>query len=206
LALPGFHLTEWKTPSVCFDVGRPVPSLTDPPSLTCRQLVARERNWADPQKLLMTGTEINWETYRMIVRENNEQITMSAPPNSPCPCWQELTGDSGWGGVLAETAKTGQPALLLFQPGQNILPLFLESIAMLKPEFRWKTTFSTYYFKELPEHAVCQWKAVPVDSPIAEQLQNKGNHLVINLTRTPQSAPKGTYVEFARFGIDQLLP
>ncbi|MDR1964363.1 MAG: hypothetical protein LBQ50_11335 [Planctomycetaceae bacterium] len=201
LSLPGFHLTEWLTPSVRFKIGRPIPSLTISPTLTRYQRIARERRWTDPRKmaLIVSGVDDS-DSYQV----QSETMNRS---DSPCPLWQELTGDAGWAGILADTVRTGQQALLLFRPGLNILPLFFEAIAILPPELRWKGTFSTYYFKDLPEHIACQWKAVPVDSPMAEHLiQKNSDQLILDLTRPLGIIPPGAYVEFARTGSDEMLP
>ncbi|MDR2705750.1 MAG: hypothetical protein LBC02_08230 [Planctomycetaceae bacterium] len=202
LSLPEFHLTDWVTPSVRFTSGRPIPTLTLPPNLTRSQRIARERRWTDPRKMMLfvPDTE-DWETYRIY-----ENDALSNSSQHPCPFWQELVGDAGWAGILAETIQTGQQAVLLFQPGMNILPLFFEAIALLPAELHWKGTFSTYYFKDLPEHTACQWKAVLADSPMAERLLKNNDQLVLDLTKPLGMIPDGEYVEFARTGLVETLP
>ncbi|MDR3182398.1 MAG: hypothetical protein LBT89_05655 [Planctomycetaceae bacterium] len=212
LSLPGFHLTEWESPQahrVCqrFPVGRPVPKLTVPPSLTHRQQIARERRWCDPQKMMLTGNAdyVTSEQYQLFVQKNDEQIALAAPPITPCPGWQALTGDAGWGGVLADTLLTGQRAVVVFRNGQNLLPLFLEALAMLPQTALWRGTFSTYY-TGLPDDVLCQWLGCAAESPEAEKLTKDSAALVIDLTKEIGQAPPGTYVEFARQGVDYLLP
>jgi hypothetical protein len=203
LSLPEFHLTNWLTPAVRFTNGRPIPTLTLPPNLARSQRIARERRWTDPHKMMlfMPDTDENQATYRIY-----ENDALMNPRQQPCPCWRELTGDAGWAGILAETIQTGQQTVLLFQPGMNILPLFFEAIALLPAELQWKGTFSTYYFKDLPEHTVCQWKAVLADSPMAERLLKNNDQLVLDLTKPLGMVPDGEYVEFARTGLDDMLP
>ena len=207
LGLPGFHVTEWLTPSVRFPKGRPIPTLTAPPPLTRRQRIARERRWLDPYKMCpnIDQGEPSEEAIREAIRENEEQIVIAGPPNSPCPAWREMAGDEGWGGVLAETVQTGQEAVILFQPGQNLLPLFIEALSLLQPSLFWRCSFSTWYTR-LPEHVTCQWKGILVGSHQATKLLQDRNILVIDLTRPIETAPSGSYVEFARTGIDGTLP
>jgi hypothetical protein len=202
LSLPEFHLTDWLTPSVRFTNGRPIPTLTLPPNLARSQRIARERRWTDPRKMMLFVPDTDdQETYR--IYENDALVN---PNQQPCPFWRELTGDAGWAGILAETVQTGQQAVLIFQPSMNILPLFLEAIALLPAELHWKGTFSTYYFKDLPEHTACQWKAVLADSPIVERLLKNNDQLVLDLTKPLGMIPDGEYVEFARTGLEETLP
>ncbi|MDR3234006.1 MAG: hypothetical protein LBT46_10160 [Planctomycetaceae bacterium] len=213
LSLPGFHLTCWEPPCVRFPAGRPIPKLTVPPPLTRRQQIARERRWCDPHKTALFGNfaELESPQYRRFVHNNDEQIALTAAPTTPCPCWKELTDDAGWGGVLAETLLTSQRAVIVFNPGQNLLPLFLESLAMLPQAVLWRGTFTTYYTgfpnnTGLPENAVCQWKGCLAGSPEAQRETKDSAALVIDLTQTSGRTPQGAYVEFARQGIDYLLP
>jgi len=213
LALPGFHVSEWNEPPVQFSQGRPIPTLTNPPSLTRRQQIARQCRWLDPQKMTPTGvTDTESEAYRVAIQRNDEQIVLAAPPTTPCPAWEELTGDPGWGGVLAETALTGQPVVLIYNPEQNILPLFVEALALLPEFLAWRTTFCTYYTDHsagtpgLPDDFPCQWKGVVAGSEEAKRLARDVSCLVIDLTE-PMGEPRaGRYVDFARFGQEHLLP
>ncbi|MDR3198960.1 MAG: hypothetical protein LBU34_13930, partial [Planctomycetaceae bacterium] len=214
LLLPGFHFTDWLTPSVRFSNGRTIPTLTLPPNLTRNQRIARERRWTDPHKMTLFPSNIeDQETYRTYENEtliNPYQLPdrqpCPLPCPQPCPLWRELTGDAGWAGILAETVQTGQQAVLVFRPGMNILPLIFEAISILPAELHWKGTFSTYYFKDLPEHTACQWKAVLAGSPIAERLLKNSDSLILDLTKPLGTVPSGKYVEFARTGLDEMLP
>ncbi|MDR2754668.1 MAG: hypothetical protein LBC20_03085 [Planctomycetaceae bacterium] len=202
LLLPSFHITDWLTPSVRFTNGRNIPTLSLPNNLTRTQRIARERRWTDPHKMTLFHSEDDTqETYR--IYENDALVN---PQQSSCPLWQELTGDSGWAGILAETIQTGQQTTLLFRPGMNILPLIFEAISILPSELHWKATFSTYYFKDLPEHTACQWKGVLANSAMAEQLLKNKENLVLDLTKPLGITPSGKYVEFARTGSDRTLP
>lgn len=205
LALHGFHLTDWFTPSVRFERCRPIPTLTTPPPLTRRQRIAREHSWLDPKKMALTlpVTE-DPIAFREWAKQNEEQVFIAGPPTSPCLHWQELTGDAGWGGVLADTIRTGQQVVLLYHPGLNLLPLFVESLSILPHSVMWKGTFGTYH-TWLPEHTVCQWKGIVADSPDLEKWIDSDT-LVLDLTQSLGQPPEGPYVEYARSGSANLLP
>jgi len=206
LALPGFHFSEWNGPLLRFTHGRPIPTLTNPQPLTRRQQIARQHCWLDPKKMALTGSvDTQSETYLAAVRNNEAQAALTASPTTPCPVWQELTGDAGWGGVLAETALTKQPVVLIYHPGQNILPLFVEALAMLPPYMAWRTTFSTY-FTGLPDGFPCQWKGVVSGSEEVKMLVGDLSNLVLDLTVPRGTAPPGHYVDYARNGQEQQLP
>ena len=206
LALPGFHVSHWNEPPVRFVQGRPVPTLTNPASLTRRQQIARQCRWLDPLTMLLTGSaDTQSESYLAAVRSNDDQITLAAPPTTPCPLWKAMTGDAGWGGMLAETAFTEQPVVLIYNPEQNILPLFVEALALLPPYFSWQVTFCTY-FTGLPEKTSCQWKGVVAGSDEAKQLARDLNNLVLDLTVPMGEAFSGIYINFARLGQEHMLP
>ena len=101
--------------------------------------------------------------------------------------WQKLTGDSGWAGVLAGTVLTRRPVILIVRPDQDVLTLFREALVLLKPEERWKATFSTYY-TSLPANAQCQWRAL-VDGAYDEKLLRIPNAITLDL-RNPSALPR----------------
>ncbi len=101
--------------------------------------------------------------------------------------WQKLTGDPGWAGVLAGTVLTRRPVVLIVRPEQDVLTLFREALVLLKPEERWKATFSTYY-TSLPANAQCQWRAL-VDGAYDEKLLRNQNALTLDL-RNPGAVPR----------------
>ena len=115
--------------------------------------------------------------------------------------WHSLTGDAGWAGVLAESflADPRRLALLVFRPGMNLLPLFVEAIALLPPSKRWEVEFSTY-FTTLPRGLNCPWRGVLKGSPEAENALRLPNVLVINLGEPLGQAEGRTLVDQARDG------
>ncbi len=113
-----------------------------------------------------------------------------------CRHWQQLTGDAGWGGVLAEAAMQNprSTTTIIFQPGQDPLPLLAESLALLPLELRWGVTFSTYFTK-LPPGVECRWRCAVQGSPEA-----KAAGLVLDLCRKLGQPPASPYVVAARTG------
>jgi hypothetical protein len=82
--------------------------------------------------------------------ERVSPFALPSPPVQPAVCsrWAGVTGDAGWGGVLAQRAMRGQPSLVIApdcSPAwcRTLLELFQEVYALLPPENRWRTTFDT---------------------------------------------------------------
>lgn len=123
-------------------------------------------------------------------------------PPAVCRRWQELTGDAGWAGVLAETAIGPSPraACLFFRPGQELLPLVAEALALLPLQQRWSVTFSTWFTK-LPPGVDCQWRFLLVDSPEAKQARRQQHTLLIDLTAPLPNAGSSALVQAARTGV-----
>jgi outer membrane biosynthesis protein TonB len=121
------------------------------------------------------------------------------PPPGVCHAWQRLTGDAGWGGVLAETATTGLPAVLIFRPGMDMLPLVAEALALLPPALRWNVSFSTYLNK-LPPGVDCQWRCVLDGNAEAVAAGRVPRALVLDLSAGLGPARDGAYVHAARTG------
>lgn len=120
-----------------------------------------------------------------------------------CERWKELTGDAGWAGVLAESFLKDPERLviLLFEPGQEILPLFAEAISLLPIERRWDVTFSTY-FTNLATGTTCIWRAMINDSKEARESLRFVSAIRLDLTTEPMAggASGGELIEAARFG------
>jgi hypothetical protein len=126
-------------------------------------------------------------------------------PQEPATTWEAMTGDAGWGGLLAkafrENPKT--PAFVVFEPGQQLLPLFEESLALLSPEERWQVGFATYY-TALATGTECHWRGILKGSPASKELARFPNATVIDLTAPLGEAPTNACTEAARTG--QTLP
>ncbi|MDR3199745.1 MAG: hypothetical protein LBU34_17910, partial [Planctomycetaceae bacterium] len=120
-----------------------------------------------------------------------------------CTAWEQILGDAGWGGVLAERAENGDPVSLIFEPGMNILPLLAESFALLPPNIRWKLTFSTFFMKsqEPPGANKVQIKCILAGTDEEAFARLTPNTLVLDLRLRPTTLPVGKYVEVARTGV-----
>ncbi len=121
-----------------------------------------------------------------------------------CHQWAAVTGDAGWGGHLADVfAKSPtKPVCILFAPGQELLPLLAETIALLPSAARWNVTFNTY-FTSMPTSATCLWRCCLAGTPAAQiGLRYAASGIVLDLTdraRLP-ALPACDYVTMARTG------
>ncbi|MBR5709497.1 MAG: hypothetical protein IKX40_01940 [Thermoguttaceae bacterium] len=140
-------------------------------------------------------------------RSFTRQIPRHLVSPRPCSAWRQAAGDSGWAGELAQTAWTGKYACIVYQPGMNVLALIQEAMALIPPERRWKTTFSTYYSK-LPTGIDCQWRCVAAGTPEAAQaIAEVGSGLVIDLSNGALApAADSPAVAAARVGRMVLAP
>jgi hypothetical protein len=127
----------------------------------------------------------------------------------PCLTWQNVLGDAGWGGALAQSHIDAPrtPAFLVFEPGMPVLQLLAEALALLPAEKRWGVTFDTY-FSEVPAGAQCLWRCCLPDAEALKFARRTPEALVIDLTagdRQSSSALQrlqgaGPLLEFARTG------
>lgn len=127
-----------------------------------------------------------------------------------CNLWKQATGDAGWAGHLADLfVKTPtKPVCILFAPGQDILPLIAEAIALLPASARWLVTFNTY-FTSMPTSATCAWRCCLAGSPAAQLgMRYASSGLIIDLTDPSHigTAPDGPYATLARTGIATATP
>ncbi len=121
-----------------------------------------------------------------------------------CKAWAAATGDAGWGGHLADlfARSPTRPVCLLFAPGQEMLELLAEAIALLPAATRWNVTFNTY-FTSMPTSATCLWRCCLAGTPAAQVGVRYGaSGLVLDLTDPSRlgAPPAGTYVTAARTG------
>jgi hypothetical protein len=122
-------------------------------------------------------------------------------PAGVASAWQALTGDAGWAGVMAESflADPRRAAFLVFRPGLEILPLFVEAIALLPAPRRWEVEFSTY-FNTLPQGVSCSWRGVLDGSAEAKNARRLPNALIVDLCRPIGRASGDVLVHLARTG------
>jgi hypothetical protein len=124
------------------------------------------------------------------------------PPAGICRAWAAATGDPGWAGVAAEAFLADPKRLVIFviDPGLDLLPLFVEAIALLPDSRRWEVGFSTYC-TNLPNDLSCSWRGVLRDSPEALSFGKLPDALMVDLSRSMPPATGGELVELARTGI-----
>jgi hypothetical protein len=122
-------------------------------------------------------------------------------PAGPATTWQITTGDAGWAGMLVKAFRENPkvPAFVVFSPGQELLPLFEESLAVLPAEERWQVGFATYY-TALPTGCQYHWRGVMAGSAAAREMARFPNATVINLTASLGRAPDNPFTEAARTG------
>ena len=125
-----------------------------------------------------------------------------------CTVWEQLTGDAGWGGIVAERAEKGDPISIIFTSehnSENLRTLLSEALALLPPQVRWNVTFSTYYMKSHESSGdKIQLKCFLAGSEEAAFVRQSPNTLVIDLREQLPPAPAGKYVEQARGAIKSL--
>ena len=117
----------------------------------------------------------------------------------PCRCWERETGDAGWGGVLAATARDNQAVNLVARPETDVLAMFEESLALLPPDIRWQTTLTTYYTR-FPSGVNCRWRRIMAGSPEMSQIGTSPDAMVIDLTQPLKTPVPNPLVKAARSG------
>ena len=157
------------------------------PAWCLSQPSVMEREWTGEPRILPHG----------------RRLPGGAAPANVCSAWDAITGDAGWAGVLAEAflADPSRPVYLFFEPGCDLLPLFVEAIALLPEDRRWEATFSTY-FTSLSPNVECQWRCVVKGSAEANDSRRFVKALRIDLTTPPGRAEGGALVDWARTGRD----
>lgn len=162
-----------------------------------------ERTPAGPARLLMQPhfMETEWDGEPRVLPAGRSAKQGGQANAGVCRHWQDMTGDAGWAGVLAENflENPEQTAYIVFEPGMDLLPLFAEAIELLPPERRWDVSFSTF-FTSLPRGVTCNWRCVLAGSAEANQSRRFVNALRIDLTQDLPPATGGALVEQARTG------
>lgn len=107
---------------------------------------------------------------------NERRLPDGDRPPRPCRRWEELTGDAGWGGALVEALATGRPADLIAPP-DDVLGLFVESLALVEPSRRWSVGLATLAI-DSPAASVA-WQGHLPGPGVAEKLRRRGHGIVI---------------------------
>jgi hypothetical protein len=119
-----------------------------------------------------------------------------------CKVWQQITGDAGWAAAVAEHIEKGLPVSIVYAPGSVDLVILLQEVfALLSPQIRWRTSFSTYFMKsqEMPSDRI-QVKCIVKGSEAEPFARTVPNTLLLNLTQPLGAVPLGKYTETARNG------
>lgn len=116
-----------------------------------------------------------------------------------CKKWQEVTGDAGWGGVVAQAfaQRGGKPTWIVYEIEQqhSLLELLGESTALLPIDRRWNATFSTYA-AQLPPDIDCRVRCVVEGTEEAKFAAAKGQ--VVWLRSKPLQLPGSNFIDAAR--------
>lgn len=156
--------------------------------------------WLCEQRLFVQ----KWDRSPQLIPDDRAIPSGDSRPR-PCRKWEQLAGDAGWGGVLASATNAAEPAYIIFEPGQDVLGLLAESMALLSPEARWNVTFSTY-FTGKAVRTTCQWRCVTADSVEAREALASRRGVVLRLDRS-MGEPDGPLVDAARTGqVDMPAP
>ncbi len=142
--------------------------------------------------------DTNWNSEPRII-STGRQIPFGDIPPKPCEAWAAITGDAGWGGVLAESfmSNPSRPSYVIFEPGTDLLPLINESLSLLPPNMRWQVTFCTY-FTDLPSGLTCHWRCCAAGTTAAkEAMRLTTEQQIIDLTKELGSPKNSNFVSSA---------
>lgn len=117
--------------------------------------------------------------------------------------WREIAGDAGWAGAIAQRFLNtpDQPVFIIFQAGQNLLPLVAEITSLLPEDKRWNCTFNTY-FTAIPQGTDCFLRCCLPNAGALRMSRRAPDALVLDLTGPRQSLTEtGSLIEAARTGI-----
>lgn len=163
---------------------------------------SRERPAAGPAWLLSQPgfMDVEWDGELRILTHGRPVPRGDALPTS-CQTWQQITGDAGWAGVLAQSwlENPDRLAFLRVEPGMPVLALIQEALALIPPERRWEVTFNTC-MTTLPQNATCQWRCVLNGSKEANEARRFARELQLNLCQPLGLAPSNSATEAARTG------
>jgi len=130
------------------------------------------------------------------------KLIVADTPLEKCTAWEKLTGDAGWGGIVAERAEKGDPISIVFPQeykSENLRTLICEALALLPSSLRCKITFSTYFMESQESGSdKIQIKCFLAGSKESQFVRQSSNTLVLDLQQRLGNVPAGKYVEQAR--------
>lgn len=137
------------------------------------------------------------------ILDSTRRLPKGHPQPAICQQWQQVAGDAGWAGALAQSLlDDGRPVTLIVRPDMPVLALLAEAAGLL--DDRWQPTF-TSYFTQLPPGVNCAWRCVWQGSPEAAAAE-RGGQLVWNLCRNLGTPPDGPLTAAARSGARSAPP
>ena len=123
-----------------------------------------------------------------------------------CSTWEQLTGDAGWGGFLAQSHldNPGKRVYISYAPHQHaaMIHLIQEALNLLPEDKRWEVSFNTY-FVTLPAGANCAWRCCPSDSEAMLSARRSPQNIVIDLNAPGELTTSSPLIDAARSGIMQ---
>lgn len=126
-----------------------------------------------------------------------------------CSTWEQLTGDAGWGGFLAQSylENPNKRVYISYLPSQHdkIIHLINEALNLLPEDKRWEVSFNTY-FVTLPAGVNCLWRACPADSEAMISARRSPLNIVIELNSPGELTAEGALIDAARTGILPAAP
>ncbi len=161
---------------------------------------------ADLQKIIQENAiyKSSWEDDPSELSEKHfDKLTIGSDEKNPRVAlnWQGIVGDAGWAGILlkafVENKKT--PAYVIFEAGQDLLPLFAESLSLLPEPERWNVCYSTYY-TVLPPGCAYHWRGILTGSSAHKEIARFPNATVIDITKQLPRAEENRYSKAAREG------
>jgi hypothetical protein len=110
----------------------------------------------------------------------------------PCRAWNDAGLDPAIAGDLAEAAMKGREVMLVTRPGDDVLALFADAMALVAPAKRWQVTFNTCEIEPFD----ATWRAVRGDLPQAKAARAAPG--AIDLTVAGARGTDGPYARCAR--------
>lgn len=117
-----------------------------------------------------------------------------------CDAWEQLTGDAGWAGVIANSAMLDStaPCSVVYPKGTDVLQLVHEALLLIPPELRWRVTFSTYFMEPFAGLR-CAWRFCMDGTPAASAARQSPG-LTIDLCIRAKCNRNGQFIDAARVG------
>ncbi len=143
--------------------------------------------------------EADWTSEPMYRQPRN--LPVGDRPPSQCDYWEQVSGDAGWAGVLADAFidRPHQTTYIIVPRGTDSLRLIEEAIALLPHAMRWQVTFATHY-SSTPAGTSCNWRVVSAGTDAVRTAQESPSATIIDLTASRQLDQTSQRIDFARTG------